>query len=57
MDALEIIKELRDVCAAAMKVCEKNGCLLEFLNEAHRCGVKDGFGVRADKYIKEMENG
>lgn len=65
-EALETIKELREACAAAMRVVadldvmyrlesEADTRQQRFVDELRLSGVKDGFGKRADALIKRLE--
>lgn len=45
------LKEMRDACAAALRVIAANGLADEFAAELRRSGVDRGFGCRADRAI------
>lgn len=48
------LTEMRDACAAAMRVLAKWELAEEFEKELIRVGVKNGFGVRANELLKEL---
>lgn len=51
------LHETREACAAAMRAIERSrddAVLEEFLRELGRCGVSNGFGVRADAVLAKV---
>ena len=53
-----LILDLRNALAAAMRVIVSNDDGVRigaFLEEVRRLGIKDGVGVRADKWLKKEE--
>lgn len=61
----DCLREMREACCAAMRVvadldmAHSIGMDAEtrqqrFIDELHAVGVKDGFGVRADRLIQEL---
>jgi hypothetical protein len=55
-DLLAALKEMRDACAAAMRVIARHeGQTGEFVLELKGAGVADGFGVRANALIAKAE--
>ena len=56
MTEREMIKELRDALAAAMRVMVHYGGADELFEiELRLLGIADGIGVRTDKWIAEQE--
>ncbi len=56
---IESLKEMRDACAAAMRVIMTHNDYVRLANyydtELEASGVKQGFGKRADDLIREVE--
>ena len=47
----ELVRELRNGLAAAMRVLATNGLSGAFLDEVKRCGIPDGIGVRSQQWL------
>ncbi len=47
----DALRECRNACAAAMRVLYDHGLTDEFLAEAKKAGIKNGFGKRADAIL------
>lgn len=54
-ELLAALKEMREACAAGMRVLHIAGLEEPFLAEARAVGVTDGFGKRADELIAKAE--
>jgi hypothetical protein len=54
-ELLAALKELRDACAAAMRVIAQADLADAFVAEATAAGVTNGFGIRADRVIAKAE--
>lgn len=51
----ESLREMRQVCAALMRVVDETGAVDQMEVEFLVCGIKEGFGVRADEAIAKTE--
>ena len=55
-EAVGLLKEMRDACAAALRVIEGEWPREEELEQQLKlAGIAPGFGKRADDFLKEME--
>jgi hypothetical protein len=51
---LVALQECREAAAAAMRVLVRHGLSEAFTAELARCGVREGFGARADRAIASV---
>lgn len=57
-DLLNALKQMREACAAAMRVIVAvDGATERFADELERAGIPDGFGKRAGDAIAKAEGG
>ena len=54
-EIIACLKEMREACAALMRVCAIAGVIDDAIEESHRSGVRDGFGVRCKELIERLE--
>ena len=54
-EIIEILKEMREACAACFRVIARYDLSAELGHELGETIVKDGFGVRCQKLIKKLE--
>lgn len=54
-DLLASLKEMREACAAAMRLLHTVYLDERFVSDVHQLGIADGFGVRADRAIAKAE--
>ena len=47
----ELVCDLRNGLAAAMRVLATNGLSGAFLDEVTRCGIPDGIGIRSQQWL------
>jgi hypothetical protein len=54
-DLLAALKDMREACAAAMRVIAANDLDDQFIEAVHQAGLTNGFGVRAQAAIAKAE--